>query len=109
MEQYVGAAPADHATIVEAVDGAAVAVDLATWLMQVGCGLLMTQFLVALACLAAAARWDGCREVLTMCLPFLVCALLEAMHAHPTPMPGGPAAGAAAALLQGGAVHEGGL
>ncbi len=32
----MGAAPADHAAIVEAVDGAAIAVDLSTWLMQVG-------------------------------------------------------------------------
>ena len=36
VEHYVGAAPADHAAIVEAVDGAAIAVDLSTWLMQVG-------------------------------------------------------------------------
>lgn len=35
VEHYVGAAPADHAAIIEAVDGATVAVDLSTWLMQV--------------------------------------------------------------------------
>lgn len=35
VEHYVGAAPADHAAIIEAVDGAAIAVDLSTWLMQV--------------------------------------------------------------------------
>ncbi|PRW33965.1 flap endonuclease GEN-like protein 1 [Chlorella sorokiniana] len=34
VEHYAGAAPADHAAIVEAVDGAAIAVDLSTWIMQ---------------------------------------------------------------------------